>query len=138
MENYDVSIVLGTGSFAQVYRVRDSQTKSRVALKFLIVDRVLDSKRRKQKEQEGEGGNWLDKDTAMNYGRSVSPSASSRRHLGKVNDERLTETTATDLRGGGVDVIDTYRFNDLDQHQLWRIMISAHSWLQGPFPKFNK
>ena len=40
----------------------------------------------------------------MNSGRSASPSASSRRHLGKINGAGLTETTAASLRGGGGDV----------------------------------
>ena len=76
MENYDVSTLLGTGAFAQVYRARDRRTDRRVALKVVIVDGVLDSKRRKRKEQEGERGEWFDGGAAMNDGRSASPSAS--------------------------------------------------------------
>ena len=82
----------------------------------MIVDGVLDSKRREQKEQEVERGDWLDERTAMNDGRRASPPASSRRHLGQINDTGFTETTATDLRGGRGDVVDTYRTKDLDQH----------------------
>ena len=47
-----------------------------MALKVVIVDGVLYSKRRKQKEQEGERGDWLEEGTAMNDGRSASPVAS--------------------------------------------------------------
>ena len=72
-----------------------------MAIKVVIVDGVLYSKRRKRKEQEGERGNWLDERTAMNDGRSASPSASSRRHLGQIDGAGLTETMAADLRGGG-------------------------------------
>ena len=66
IDNYDVSTLLGTGSFAQVYRGRNRRTDRQVALKVVIVDGVLDSKRRKRKEQEGEGGDWIDGGTAMN------------------------------------------------------------------------
>ena len=90
-----------TGAFTQVYQARYRQTKIRVALKVLIVDIVLNSKRREWKEQKEEIGDWLDEDTAMNYGRSASPSASSRRHLGQINGAGLTETTAASLREGG-------------------------------------
>ena len=72
-----------------------------MALKVVIVDGVLYSKLRKQKEQERERGDWLDKRTAMNDGRSASPSALSRCHLGQINGAGLTETTAVALRGGG-------------------------------------
>ena len=46
-----------------------------MALKILIVDRVLYSKRRKRKELEGERGYWLDEGTAINGGRSALPPA---------------------------------------------------------------
>ena len=49
MENYDVSTLLVTGDFAQVYRARDRRTDLRVALKVVIVVGVLDSKLRKRK-----------------------------------------------------------------------------------------
>ena len=74
----------------------------------------------------------------MNDGRSASLSASSRRHLGHINGAGLTETTAASLRGWGGDVIKTYGAKDLDQHQLWRITMSEHSWGQVPLPKFTE
>ena len=101
MDNCNVSTLLGKGAFAQVYQARDRQTDCQVALKFVIVDGVLYSKHRKRKEQDGERCNWLDEGTAMNYGRSASPLASSRRHLGYINGTGLTETTAPDHREGG-------------------------------------
>ena len=67
----------------------------------MIVDRVLDSKRRKQKEKNRDRGEWLDDGNAINYGRSASPSASSRHHLGQINGAGLTDTTAAALKGGG-------------------------------------
>ena len=96
--------LLGTGAFDQVDQARDRQTDRQVALKVVIVDGVLYSKRRKQKEQEGERGDWLDEGTAMNDGRSASPPAFSRRHLGQSNGSGLIETTAAALRGGEGDV----------------------------------
>ena len=42
----DVSTLLGKGALAQVYQARDWRTYLQVALKVVIVDRVLDSKRR--------------------------------------------------------------------------------------------
>ena len=104
MENYDVSTFLGTGSFAQVYQARDRKTDRQVALKVLIVDGVIYSKRRKRKEQEGEKGDLLDEGTEMNYGRSALPSASLRRHLGQINGAGLIDTTAAALIGGVGDV----------------------------------
>ena len=53
MENCDVSTLLEIRAFAQVYQARDRQTNRRVALKVVIVDGLLDSKRRKRKYQEG-------------------------------------------------------------------------------------
>ena len=87
-----------------------------MSIKVVIVDGVLDSKRSKRKEQEGDRGNWLDEGAAMNDGRIVSPSASSRRHLGHINGAGLLETTDAALRGGGGDVIKTYKAKDLNQH----------------------
>ena len=75
-----------------------------MALKVVIVDGVLDSKRRKRKEQEGERGNWLYEGTAMNDGRSALPPASSIRHLGHIIGAGLIDTTAADLIGEGGDV----------------------------------
>ena len=90
-----------TGAFNQVYQARDRRTDRQLALKVVIVDGVLYLKRKNQKEQEGERGDLLDKGTAMNNGRSALPPASPRRHLGHINGAGLTDTTATDLRGGG-------------------------------------
>ena len=100
MENYDVSTLLGTWAFAQVYQAGDRRTNCQVALKVVILGRVLDSKRRKRKEQEGEKGDWLDEWSAINDGRSASPSALSRRHLGQINVTGFTETTDAALREG--------------------------------------
>ena len=50
----NVSTLLGTGAFSQVYRARDRRTNRRLALKVVIVDGVIDLKPRKQKEQERE------------------------------------------------------------------------------------
>ena len=83
-------------------------------LKVVIVDGVLDSKRRYQKEQEGDRYYWLDKGTAINGRRSVLPPASSRHHLGQINGAGLTDITAETLRGGGGDLIKTYKAKDLD------------------------
>ena len=96
--------LLGTGAFDQVDQARDRQTDRQVALKVVIVDGVLYSKRRKQKEQEGERGDWLDEGTALNYRRSVPTSVSSIRHLGQINGAGFTETTSASLIGGGGDV----------------------------------
>ena len=63
----------------------------------------------------------------MNDGRSALPFSSPRRHLGQINGAGLTETTNMALRGGGGDVVDTYRAKDLDQHRLLIITMSAHS-----------
>ena len=71
MENYYVRTLLGTEAFVQVYQARDRRTNCQVALKVVIVDRVLDLKCRKHKEQEGERYDWLDKGTVMNGGRST-------------------------------------------------------------------
>ena len=48
MYNYDVIPLLGTGALSQVDRLRDKLTDRRVALKVVIVDRVLDLKCRKR------------------------------------------------------------------------------------------
>ena len=66
----------------------------------MIVDGMLDSKCSKYKEQEGERGDWLDEVTTTNDGMIVSPSKSSRRHLGHINGVGLRDTTAAALRGG--------------------------------------
>ena len=50
MDHYDVSKLLGTGDFAQIYRAKDRRTDRQLTLKVVIVDRVLDSKCRKCKE----------------------------------------------------------------------------------------
>ena len=49
----NVRSLLGTGAFTQVYQSRDRQNDRRVALRVVIVDGVLDSKLKNQKEQEG-------------------------------------------------------------------------------------
>ena len=99
MGNYYFGTLLGTRAFAQVYQERDRQTDRQVALKVVIVDGVLYSKRRNQKEQEGEIGDWLDKGIAMNDGRSMLSSALSRLQPGQINDAGLTDTTSAALRG---------------------------------------
>ena len=108
-----------------------------MALKVVILDEVLDSKCRKQKEQEGAAKDITLVGTAMNDIRSASPSALSRRDLVQVNVAGLTENTDAALRRGGGEIIETYRYKDLDQHRLWRIRMSSHSWGQGPLPNFT-
>ena len=100
MENYNVRTLLGTGEFTQFYQERDRKTDRQVVIKVVIVDGVLYSKRRNQKEQEGEIGDWLDKGIAMNDGRSMLSSALSRLQPGQINDAGLTDTTSAALRGG--------------------------------------
>ena len=136
MENYDVSTLLETEAFTKVDQARYRHPYRQVALKILIVDGVQDSKCRKRKEQEGERCDWLDEVILMNDGSSTSQPVSLRRHLGQINGAGLKYTTA--LRGGVGYVIETYRAKDLDQHRLWRITMSAHSWGQGHSPKLTK
>ena len=82
----DVSTLLSTGAFDQVYQARERRTNRRVGIKVLIVDGMLDPKRRKKK-QEGMRGDWFVKGTSMNDGRITSPSASLRSHMDMLEVE---------------------------------------------------